>query len=185
MLVNFLPFPVLCTSRLILRQVDSNDIDEIFFLRSDEDMMRFLDRYPAESEEEALYFVQKITNAEQKNESITWALTRGENSPLIGTICFWQIQKDHFRAELGYALLSSFQHMGFMQEAITAVLDYGFNVMKLHSVEANVKPSNHASIKLLERNGFKKEGYFKENYFFNNRSIDSVIYSLPAPKQLK
>jgi ribosomal-protein-alanine N-acetyltransferase len=58
------------------------------------------------------------------------------------------------------------------------VLDYGFNIMNLHSVEANVNPDNLASIKLLANNGFKREAYFKENYFYNGKFLDTMIYSL-------
>ncbi len=68
-----------------------------------------------------------------------------------------------------------------MQEALTAVLEYGFRTIGLHSVEANVDKENLASIRLLERNNFTREAHFKENYYFNGRFIDSVIYSLLAP----
>ncbi len=65
-----------------------------------------------------------------------------------------------------------------MQEAICIVLEYGFKTMNIHSVEANVNPDNKASITLLERNNFKREGYFKENYYFNGQFLVSAIYSL-------
>ncbi|MGE5859464.1 MAG: GNAT family N-acetyltransferase, partial [Ignavibacteria bacterium] len=57
-------------------------------------------------------------------------------------------------------------------------LNYGFKVMNLHSIEANVNPDNKASIRLLERNNFTREAYFKENYFYNGKFLDSAIYSL-------
>ncbi len=68
-----------------------------------------------------------------------------------------------------------------MQEAILTILDYGFKIMKLHSVEANVNPNNAASIKLLERNNFIREAYHKENYYYNGKFLDSAIYSLLTP----
>jgi ribosomal-protein-alanine N-acetyltransferase len=61
---------------------------------------------------------------------------------------------------------------------MVAVMEYGFGTMKLHSLEANVNPDNKASIKLLERNNFIKEAHFKENYFYDERYLDSAIYSL-------
>ena len=102
----------------------------------------------------------------------------------MGTIAFWNIQKAHYRAEVGYALHPAHQGNGLMQEALLAVLVYGFNTMHLHSVEANVNPANTASIKLLERNGFVREGYFRENYFYNGRFLDSAIYALLAPVKM-
>jgi ribosomal-protein-alanine N-acetyltransferase len=70
-----------------------------------------------------------------------------------------------------------------MTEAMDIVLDYGFNIMQLHSIEANVDPGNIASIKLLEKNGFVKEAHFKENLFFNGKFLDTVIYSLINPAE--
>ena len=75
-------------------------------------------------------------------------------------------------------------HQQPMQEAIKAVLHYGFETMKLHSVEANVNPANAASIRLLKRTGFVQEAHFKENYFSNGQFTDSLIYSLLAPKTI-
>ena len=93
------------------------------------------------------------------------------------------MQKEHYRAEIGYVLHPAQQGKGIMDEAIKAVLQYGFETMKLHSVEANVNPANTNSMKLLEKNGFVKEAYFKENYYYNGKFIDSVIYSLITPKK--
>ena len=66
------------------------------------------------------------------------------------------MKKESYRAELGYALHPDYHGKGIMQETMKEVLDYGFKIMKLHSVEANVNPENAASIKLLERNGLKE-----------------------------
>ena len=179
--LNFEPFPFLNTGRLHLRNVTPDDAPEIFFLRSDPRMMEFLDRAPAASLQDALQFIHNINNQEKAGDAITWAITLKETPKLIGTICFWNIQKEHYRAEIGYALHSEHQRRGLMQEALTAVLDYGFTVLKFHSVEANVNPANVTSIKLLERNAFIREGYFRENYFYNGQFLDSAIYSLLAP----
>ena len=88
------------------------------------------------------------------------------------------MQKEHYRAEIGYLLHPDYQQKGIMDEALKAVIKYGFETMQLHSIEANVNPANAASMKLLEKNGFVKEAYFKENYFYNGQFLDSVIYSL-------
>jgi ribosomal-protein-alanine N-acetyltransferase len=68
-----------------------------------------------------------------------------------------------------------------MQEAMRVVLDYGFKEMNLHSVEANVNPSNTRSIQLLERNGFVREAYHREDYYYNGHFLDSAIYSFINP----
>jgi len=180
--INFNPFPLIETGRLTLRQVQQSDVNGIFFLRSDKKVLKYLDREPAATIEEAALWIQKINDLEKNNNAVTWAITLKPDLTLIGTICFWNITKEHYRAEIGYALNPDHQSKGIMQEAMTAVLDYGFKIMKLHSIEANVNPNNLSSIKLLERNNFIREGYFKENYFFNGKFSDSAIYSLISPE---
>jgi ribosomal-protein-alanine N-acetyltransferase len=181
---NFNPFPTIPTERLLLRQVSMGDVNEIFFLRSDPTVMRYIDRAPAQSTEDAATFIRMINELETNNEAVTWAITIKGDAKLIGTFCFWNIKKEHYRAEIGYVLHPGFQGKGIMQEVMTAALQYGFNEMKLHSIEANVNPENMASIKLLERNKFIREGLFKENYFFDGKYFDSAIYSLLSPKNL-
>ncbi|QQS36666.1 MAG: GNAT family N-acetyltransferase [Ignavibacteriales bacterium] len=183
--LDFSNFPVLTTNRLLLRKVEMSDADEIFLLRSDPVVMKYLDRPPAKTLEDAKIFLQSISDLEKNNEAVTWAITIKENPKLVGTICYWNIKKEHYRAEAGYVLLPEFHGKAIMQEAFSEVLDYGFNVMKLHSVEANVNPFNEASIKLLERNGFVREAYFKENYFYEGKFLDSAIYSLLVSAYIK
>ncbi|MFI5187967.1 MAG: GNAT family N-acetyltransferase, partial [Chitinophagales bacterium] len=178
LLLNFKPFPVLTTERLYLRRMTEEDVEEIFFLRSDKQMLQYLDRDPARSIDEALSWIKMINEAIDNDQYIAWGIALRNEPVLIGTITFWNVKKDHYRAEIGYLLNTHYQGKGLMQEAVTAVLEYGFKIMKLHSVEANVNPANKASIKLLERNNFVQEAYHKENYYYNGKFFDSVIYSL-------
>ncbi|MBL0048892.1 MAG: GNAT family N-acetyltransferase [Bacteroidetes bacterium] len=180
-----LAFPELHTERLILRQVSESDVAEIFFLRSDERQLKYLDKKPATSTEEALTWIRMIEDLQQKEEGYMWAICLKNNPKLIGTFCFWNIQKENFRAEIGYSLHPDFQGKGIMDETIKAALDFGFKQLKFHSVEANVNPANEKSIQLLQRNNFVKEAHFKENYYFDGKFIDSAIYSLLASVHLK
>lgn len=176
--LNFNPFPELFTERLLLRAISAADVKEVFQLRADKNVMQFIDRPLAQSMDDAMALINKIADGHENNENITWAITMNNQPELIGTIGFWRIDTENYRAEIGYLLHPGYQGKGLMQEAIEAVLKYGFQHMKLHSVEANVNPANYASIKLLEKNKFVKEAYFKENYFYDGKFLDSAIYSL-------
>jgi len=181
--LNFNAFPELFTERLVLRQISAADVKEVFQLRSDKNVMQFLDRPLAQSTDDAMALIQKIAAGHEKNENITWAITLQNQPELIGTIGFWRIDKENYRAEIGYLLHPGQQGKGLMQEAIATVLKYGFQTIKLHSVEANVNPANNASIKLLEKNKFVKEAHYKENYFYDGKFLDSAIYSLLSDRQ--
>ncbi|MBA3706738.1 MAG: GNAT family N-acetyltransferase [Bacteroidetes bacterium] len=183
LVLNFSPFPTIITERLILRKVTENDVNEIFFLRSDKQVMKYIDRPSAQSIEDVFLYIQKIANLQNHNESITWGISLKNDPKIIGYLGFWNIKKEHFRSEIGYILHPNHHKKGIMQEALTAILDHGFKVFKFHSVEANVNPLNSSSIKLLERNNFKREAYFKEDYFFEGKFLDSAIYSLLTPEE--
>ena len=179
--INLNPFPVLFTERLTLREIAKEDAEEIFFLRSDRQVLEFLDRTPATAVDEAIQWIKMINESTKTNEVVTWAISLKNETKLIGTITFWNIKKEHYRAEIGYALHPGYQGKGLMQEAISCVLDYGFKTLRLHSVEVNVNPRNISSIKLLERNNFIREAYHKENYYYDGKFLDSAIYSLITP----
>ncbi len=177
--ISFSPFPVLHTQRLLLRALTADDTAQMFMLRTDADTLQFLDRHPMQSLAEAALMIKKITDDIINNESITWAIVlKDEPSILMGTIGFWRMEKEHYRAEIGYMLLPAWFKKGYMKEAAAAVINYGFSEMHLHSIEANINTANEASEKLLQRMGFVKEAYFKENFYFNGQFLDSVIYSL-------
>lgn len=178
---NFTPFPVLTTDRLILRSISHDDKPEMFFLRSDDEVMRYIDRPRAAVPDDVTPLIQKMLDAVAANEDISWAVCLRDDPKLIGYMGYWRIKKEHFRGEIGYAMHPSFQGKGLMSEAVRTVLDYGFNVLKFHSVEANVNPGNAASIRLLERNNFVREAYFKEDFYWNGKFLDSAIYSLLNP----
>ncbi len=176
--VNFYPFPTLITERLLLREITIDDVPEMFKLRSSKTVMQYIDRPLPKTETDALNYINAIINSIKNNEAITWGILLKNTKELIGTIGFWRMEKEHYRSEIGYLLNDNFQKKGIMQEAMQAVLNYGFNIMKLHSIEANVNPLNTASVKLLEKNNFVLEAHFRENYFYDGRFLDSYIYSL-------
>ncbi len=181
--LNFNPFPVLTSERLRFRQLTSGDVNAIFRLRSDERVNKFLARKEYKTFEDAGAFINKINRNVRNNECIYWAITNREEDNLMGTICLWNIQPENYRAELGYELYPDFWGKGIMKDAIPRIIHYGFEVLGLHSIEADLDPDNVQSVALLERNGFIKEGYFKESTYNNGRFSDRAVYSLiKSPK---
>jgi len=155
--LNFTPFPILTTQRVVLRQLMAYDEQDLFMLRSNEEVNRYLDRPIAQSSADALQFIEKINNAVGNNETIYWAIALKDNDKLIGSITLWNISVKNNMAEIGFELHPDFQRKGIMQEVIAKVLEYGFDTMELQTVEAYTHQDNEGSIKSLERNGFKKQ----------------------------
>lgn len=176
--------PVLITERLILRQIVPEDAEQMHLLRSDVQAMQFLDRPKSKSIEDAHALIRKMDEALKNNDGITWAITLKSDDCLIGTIGIWRIVKEHHRGEIGYMILPDYWQKGIMTEASIPVLKFGFNSLNLHSIEADINPENIASVKLLEKLGFRKEAHFVENYFYEGKFLDSLIYSKLNPNHV-
>lgn len=175
--LNFDPFPILETGRLRLRRVTQADRPEMFDLRRDPAIMRFIPRPLAKTEEDAGMHIQKIEDGIAARESINWGISLKSDPKLVGMIGFVRMKKEHFRAEVGYLLALNQQGKGIMKEALKAVISYGFDTINLHSIEAIVDPLNTSSSALLERCGFVKEGQFKDHEYYEGRFMDTVVYS--------
>lgn len=180
--LNFNPFPELTTTRFLLRRMNVADTNELFMMRSDPEVLRYINREPAQSKKEVEDLIEKINHDIDANEAIMWGIFFKEDpARLIGNICFWQIRKEDHRAEIGYMLHRDYWRKGIMKEVISVVVDYGFNSMKLHSIEGLVDPENVATIALLESAGFVREAYLRENILFNRKFQDTAIYSKLNP----
>ena len=183
LITNFSPFPEIKTERLFLRCITMNDAPELMAMRSMDETMQYIDREKLTSIEEAEALIQKILDSLNSNEGIMWTITLADKPEiLIGTIGYWQMKKQHYRAEIGYMLHPDCWRKGIMKEALLAVIDFGFNEMKLHSIEAHINPANDASAAVLEKTEFVREAYFKEDYFYKGAFLDTAIYSLVTPK---
>jgi [ribosomal protein S5]-alanine N-acetyltransferase len=176
---NFSPFPEIVTDTLVLRQLTKQDAPEFFYLHSNDKVMQYIDKEKLKTIAEAATLIERITDDLNNNNGITWRISLKEKrETLVGTIGFWRLIKENYRAEVGYMLHHDLWGRGIMKEALLAIIDFGFSSIKLHSIEASINPGNAASAKLLESTGFVKEAYFKEDYFFKGEFLDTVIYSL-------
>ena len=176
--INFAPFPVLESERLRLRRITAADVNEVFALRSSPDIMKYIPRPLAKTQEDALDYIKTIDKGTDENTLINWGITFKDNSKLVGMICLIRMQPENFRSETGYILHPDYQGKGVMKEALAAVIDYAFKDLKFHSLEAVIDPDNHASEHLLLRHSFIKEAHFKENSYYDGQFLDSVVYSL-------
>ena len=152
---RFTPFPILITERLTLRQLVVNDEQEIFTLRSDIEINKYLDRQVSNTIDDARDFINKVNENINKNDSLYWAITLSDKNILIGTICLFGFSDENYKCEIGYELLTNFQGQGIMKEAVEKVIDYAFNTIKVKKIEAFLHRDNQSSIKLLEKFSFR------------------------------
>lgn len=159
---SFTPFPILITERLTLRQLAIADEQEIFTLRSDGEINKYLDRQPSTTIEDARNFIHIVNENIHKNNSLYWAITLGNENILVGTICLFSFSEENNSCEIGYELLPTFQGQGIMKEAVEKVIDYAFNTIKVKQIEASLHRDNQPSVKLLEKLSFIKSNELGE-----------------------
>lgn len=175
---NFAPFPVIESERLILKRITDDDVNEVFELRSNPETMKYIPRPLVKTTEDALEHIAMIEEKIVTNTGINWGITLKDNPKVLGLIGYHRLQPENYRAEIGYMLLPEFHGKGIITEAVKRLIIYGFNDLKLHSIEAVIDPENFASEKVLQKCNFVKEAHLKESEFYNGKFLDKVIYSL-------
>jgi ribosomal-protein-alanine N-acetyltransferase len=110
---------------------------------------------------------------------ILFLLTEKTTNSIIGRCGLHNWNKEHHRAEIGYNISDeNFKRKGLMKEAVSSIIDYGFNELNLHRIEALVGSNNIPSLKIIESHHFTKEGLLRQHYFVANKFEDSVVYSI-------
>ncbi len=151
----FTAFPILKTKRLLLRQPVINDEQEIFILRSDRRINKYLDRQLSNTIADARNFITTVNENINKKVSVYWAITLREEHIFVGTICLYDFSDENETCEIGYELLPTFEGQGIMNEAIVKVIDYAFNKIKVKKIEAFLHKDNQRSVNLLEKLSFR------------------------------
>lgn len=168
----------LTTQRLVLRPLTPGVYNEVFTNYTDEEIKTFFGcRTYEELAEERKKYEQGL---EMYRKSLfMFHLIEKETNKVIGWCGYHTWYLPHNRAEIGYVLTDDeAKGKGYMKEALAAIIDYGFNVMELHRIEAFVGEENEPSLKLINHFGFVREGKLREHYYINGIHHDSVVFSL-------
>jgi RimJ/RimL family protein N-acetyltransferase len=172
--------PTLDTPRLRLRTLAAEDVPALFAIFKDPEAMRYWSRTAMTRVEEAETLLRDIQSHADAETLFQWGIARREDDLVVGTCTLHRIDREHRRAELGYILRRDHWGHGFAHEALTALVNHAFGALGLHRLEADIDPRNTASIRSVERLGFKEEGRLRERYFLAGEIQDSSIYGLLA-----
>ena len=163
-------FPCFKTQRLQLRQTTYEDTNAVFAIFTDPKVTRFHNLNTFKHLDEARKVIEQRRQGFIGGKGIRWGIVHREYSRLIGSCGFtWDDAGEE--AEVGYELISEFWQQGIMSEALTTILQYGFECKRFQSVIAQIMLENAASKKLLEKLGFqtqgiiKRQGYWKGKYY--------------------
>jgi RimJ/RimL family protein N-acetyltransferase len=170
------------TPRLILRSFQDSDLEPFFAYRNDPEVSRYQGWKTPFLREAAAEFIAeaKIIQPGTPGVWMQLALESRETGALLGDIAFHLTKSNPRVAYLGYSLARASWGQGYASEAARKVLDYLFRVLDLHRVVADCDVDNQASIRLLERLGFRREAHYLESFWFEheNRWGSEYLYAL-------
>jgi len=170
-------FPNLTSSRLLLREIRTSDSTFLFKHLSDNEVCRYLyDAEPYTTIDEAKSLIEVFINPEGKTLN-RWIIVEKKSGEPIGTCGFASWDKDNNIADIGYDLNPAYWNIGYMTEALTEAITSGFDNMSLNRIEAVISLENVASIKLIEKLGFKREGIMRDRHLYKGEYYDHYLYS--------
>jgi RimJ/RimL family protein N-acetyltransferase len=175
------------TPRLVIRQFRDSDLEPFVAYRNDPEVYRYQGWKTPYRREDGMEFIAMAARAVPgtPGEWLQLAIerrplapgeraegnpTQGGEGMIIGDIAFHVPRSNPRQAYLGYTLARSAWGQGYASEAARKLLDYLFRVLNLHRVIADCDVDNAASIRLLERLGFRREAHYIESFWFESES---------------
>ncbi len=133
--------------------------------------------YTLEFQKKKLEFDELTLNAQKALR--LWIFKNGDDKNIIGDIGFTNMIRGPFQScNVGYKTDVNYLRQGVMYEALSASFKYIFTNLKLHRIEANIIPSNIASINLIKKLGFIEEGHVRQYLNINGKWHDHIRFSL-------
>jgi [ribosomal protein S5]-alanine N-acetyltransferase len=172
-------FPQLETDRLLLREIVAEDAPDLFAIHGNAEAMRWFGADPVTSLQQAHNLVEVFAGWRHlPNPGTRWGIQQKADNRFVGSCGLFKWNRSWKSCVTGYELAPFAQGTGLMFEALSAILDWGFETMQLNRVEAQVHPQNIASIRLLQKLGFKQEGHMREAGFWCGEHHDLQLFAL-------
>ncbi len=180
---DFTDVPTLDTERLRLRPISRADHDDWLAVWHSAGVLDYLIDFDGAPQDEVVReiidWAERITC---EKSGIRWAIALKPADRMIGSCGFHLYQRRHRRAEIGYELHSDYWRRGIMTEATQAVLQFCFDRLGVHRLEADVVEGNAASAALLRKVGFTLEGVWRERVFKRGAFQSLWQFGLLAPE---
>lgn len=176
--MSSLPPPELLTPRLLLRLVQEADLADLLAVHADEEVNRYLPYVTWRGMADAQAWYAKVLQRRREGSAMQFVLQQQVGGRVIGGCLLFRFEPESGLAELGYALGRRDWGEGYMQEALSALLDYAFEAMQLRRIEAEVDPRNLASGQLLLGLGFQCEGLLRQRRVMKGEIKDAQMYGL-------
>ncbi|MBU4349828.1 GNAT family N-acetyltransferase [bacterium] len=169
-----------------LRKPKNKDADGLVKITHDKEAMKYYGTSGAffKNVRKAKYEIDWFKKQFTENAG-RWIIVKNNNDNYIGDIGFFNFNKSHNRAEIGYKLFKEYWGKGIITNFIKMLIDFGFTKLGYNRIEAMVDVRNEGSKIVLLRNQFKFEGTFREYEFEHGHFVDVEMYSILKKEYIK
>lgn len=178
----FHDFKSIETDRLIIRAMNTHDLDALFTIMSDPEVVNQTAALELQTNiSETKVLLDSIIQEYQKKHTPDWimlAIADKHDQKMLGFCCYFGYTPAFARLEFGYTLSRAYWGKGYATEAARAFVNFCFNTMGLNRIEATVYPENIGSVKVLEKLGMQYEGLMRQHVMRNGQFRDRKLYSL-------
>ena len=176
-----IPSKIIETKRTRLRPFTINDSEAMYELYCDPETMKYWSNQPVTDLAGAEKLVQADLEWVENGEAVLWAITAPPSDKALGKCVLFQFSRENRRAEVGFALNRSHWGQGLMTEVVSSMIDFAFDELDLHRLEADSDTENAGSLTLLEKLGFQHEGMFRQRWRVYGEWQDSAMLGLLKP----
>jgi ribosomal-protein-alanine N-acetyltransferase len=122
--------------------------------------------------------LKRYAEDQRSDQAYSYFIFRKADNVLVGGITLANVRRGVAQAgSIGYWIGEPYAREGLMSDALGALIPFGFATLRLHRLEAACIPTNTASIRLLEKSGFEREGYARQYLCINGIWQDHLLYA--------
>ncbi len=166
------------TARLTIRRVQPADLGDLLVVNGDDAVTRFLPYPTWKSAADAQCWFDRMAALQAAGGAAQYVIEHRELARVIGSCLLFRHEPASGRAEIGYVLGRAYWGQGLMLEAMRGFVGHAFGTLGLRRLEADVNPLNEASVRLLERLGFVREGLLRQRWVTKGEVGDSLLLGL-------
>ncbi|MAU12255.1 MAG: GNAT family N-acetyltransferase [Anaerolineaceae bacterium] len=175
---DFKEFPALETDRLKLRDMLPSDVTALLRHFGNPEVVRFIDMQPIKTIDQANEWLRWMGGFFAARDGLRWGIILKGDDCFIGSAGLHNWNQEANYAKIGVDIAPPYWNKGYATEALSAVVQFGWDKMNLNRIEADIVKGNRASMRVLEKVGFKQEGILRQRLRKGGKYYDVYKFSL-------
>lgn len=174
----FSHLPALNTPRLIVRPMRMRDAADLYEYSKDPEVAQHVLWEAHQSIHQTRSYIRYVLKQYRNGAPGSFCIQEKATGKVIGTIGFMWLHPENRACEVGYSLSHRHWNRGYMTEALIAVIDFAFEMLRVNRVEAQHETDNPASGRVMVKVGMQKEGTLRARLYNKGRFVDVDLYAI-------